>query len=371
MKRLINISNLLKWFLLISTLILLAFFLRKSYIEKYRPCLNLDSKSEELQLHCWEQVADKLAKNDGLKKGFEMLPVYQANNPKFGESCHEYMHQLGHFGSNYYWDYKKGGQINIPTESEACNYGFYHGLMAAIMTQGVGVAQAKDFCLAVEKSFGSNNPILLDNCYHGIGHGLEYSLVNWDNPQPDINTSIDKCEQLGEGGRSCVRAMFGDLLSRYVSEVLSKKDPDFFKKSINQYEDMYSICKFFPNYRQECVAAFYSYGIDTSKELSILLTASHSVPDKKAIEDVIRTIAKTYSRKSDSSKNLQMIKSCENLKVSNQTFACLTGLLMGKIETVLPQEGSAVGEKLCATPGVLLDAKISCEKALNSLSGSY
>src|SRR5688572_15111631 len=94
------------YFLVALTITLVGYFSSKLYKATYHPCQQLDSGTKEIQVQCWEQVASRITKKDGSKKAFNMLPVFLSKNPKFGESCHEYLHYVGHFSYSYYWDFK-------------------------------------------------------------------------------------------------------------------------------------------------------------------------------------------------------------------------------------------------------------------------
>lgn len=345
---------------------------RYFYIQKdYNPCSKFDSEAAYLQVQCWEQVANKIVKKSGVNGAFKIFPKFLANDSKFGENCHEYTHQVGHYAYNYYWDYKNGKNINMPKEASSCGYGFYHGLMSGILAQGVNVNDAVMFCQHLQSKFGDEKQTVLGNCYHGIGHGIAPTNIDWGNPKSEIMTSIENCKLIGEKYRECVIAVFGDVSAKYVSEILSKEMPDYTKHSIEEFPNIYNVCKIFPEYLSECIPAFSSYGIDTTKKLSDLLTVIKVLNHQDSRTYAIQTIARTYSRKSNFDQNFSIINDCTNLLTKVEQDACLTGAISGKIETIKSGEESEVGASFCATNNLSENQKLECNQNLANLIKMY
>lgn len=356
------------FFLVFLTLLVIIYLFKQ---DEYHPCDELDSSASYLQVQCWEQTANKIVKEGGVQKAFRMLPVFLAKNPNFGENCHEYLHQTGHYAYNYYWDYKNGKEFVIPSEASSCGYGFYHGLMSGVLSQGVGVVDAKLFCNYLQKKYGDPKQTLLGNCYHGIGHGIAPTNVNWQNPQTEVSTSIEMCKSIGEKYRECVIAVFGDVSQKYISEVLAKEMPDYTKHSIEEYPNIYNVCRFFPDHLSECIPAFSSYGIDTSKRLIDLLAITTALGDNDSRSYATETIARTYSRKSNADQNIAIINDCTNLKLKSERDACLTGIISGKIETVSTGMESKAGNDFCSTAGLKVNQINECQENLSNLLKKY
>lgn len=337
----------------------------------YHPCDKIDSGVAYLQVQCWEQAANIIVKEGGIEKAFKMFPFFLQKNPKFGESCHEYLHQTGHYAYNYYWDYKNGIDFVIPSEASSCGYGFYHGMMSGVLSQSVNVSDAKLFCDYLQTKFGDAKQTLLGNCYHGIGHGIAPVFIDWENPQTEVSTSIERCKSIGEKYRECVIAVFGDVSQKYISEVLAKEMLDYTKYSIEEFPNIYSVCRFFPDYLSECIPAFSSYGIDTDKSLSKLLDATEVLNDNDSRDYAIQTIARTYSRKSNADQNFAIINDCTNLKLKGERNACLAGIISGKIETVSTGMESKEGNSFCLTSNLKANQISECQENLSNLLKKY
>jgi len=143
---------------------------------------------------CWDDQIDAALKDQGLAESFRLVSqLYQAE-PLFTSDCHGYVHKLG---ESTYFSYKKGEQINLPPETAYCGYGFYHGFMEKLLTDGGHIVDAGHFC---DYAAQRVTTVLADACYHGAGHGaMALSTADpalWSKPGALVSKSTKICNQL-------------------------------------------------------------------------------------------------------------------------------------------------------------------------------
>lgn len=105
----------------------------------------------------------------GLAYVFSIVRELYATDEGFERGCHYMMHPIG---KSAYARYKSGGSDFMVPDASACNYGFYHGFIGALMADTKDMRAAKHFCDSIEPSILAQRPDATNQCYHGLGHGF-------------------------------------------------------------------------------------------------------------------------------------------------------------------------------------------------------
>lgn len=116
---------------------------------------------------CYVGLVMDVFNKQGLDKALNLVTVIYAQDQSFSSSCHDVGHLLG---AATYKLFKEGKPFKITPNAAFCSYGFYHGFMEALASEG-DVSKARDFCTYVDNQISKETPDAALQCYHGIGHG--------------------------------------------------------------------------------------------------------------------------------------------------------------------------------------------------------
>lgn len=130
------------------------------------------------------------------------LAEIQANQPTdrhIDGNCHQLAHDVGRRAATFYASVPEA----LAVDGSPCSYGYYHGLMAEVITSHEPselpplIASA---CSAHEQPPGNATWI---NCVHGIGHGLQLGFE-------DYAVALPFCDAIGvrRGVETCATGIF-------------------------------------------------------------------------------------------------------------------------------------------------------------------
>ncbi len=160
---------------------------------------------------CYVDLVMNVFRKNGLDKALTLVTKIYAQDQSFSSSCHDLGHLLG---SETYKLFKDGKPFKITPEAAFCSYGFYHGFMEVLASEG-DVARARDFCKYVDAQVSKETPDASLQCYHGIGHG-------WVNIHGQTNLIGDDLGVAKKGLALCEKVAGNDSeLSRCATGVFN------------------------------------------------------------------------------------------------------------------------------------------------------
>lgn len=118
----------------------------------------------------------------GLRATFDYVRQQLKIDPAFARECHPLLHHLGRTA----FKQLGGFQPALEGADEICNSGYIHGVIEGNFASAENVDQA----LATSCSQTSEKSFKQWQCFHGVGHGIMYSV------QKDHAKSIEICERL-------------------------------------------------------------------------------------------------------------------------------------------------------------------------------
>lgn len=236
-------TNKLKVLFTLLTLVFVWFFLIKgsfpgnleSDIKKCR-----DSKDQI----CYKNLVMEVFAGQGLDASLNVIDKIFAADPTFSSTCHDIGHALG---SATYKLFRQGKNFKITPKVAFCSYGFYHGFMEILASEG-DVAKARDFCTYIDSQISKETPDASLQCYHGIGHGWvnihgDKTLVGDD--LGIVNKGLLLCEKVASNDSElsrCATGVFNGIAifyekGEYGLEV-KNEDPMWVCKKVNKkFED--------------------------------------------------------------------------------------------------------------------------------------
>ncbi len=134
------------------------------------------------------------------------------DDPMVSSVCHGLAHEIGQAA---YMEY--GFEESLDFEDDICGSGYLHGVIEThFLSVGDPATAVKTLCKPDQ-----------GKCFHGLGHGLMYSLEN------DVPQSLDLCKTLGERSEriACSEGVFMENfntdLNAHPSKYLRADDPFF------------------------------------------------------------------------------------------------------------------------------------------------
>ncbi len=224
------------------------------YITRYKTkpdSINCDLVSDRSdRIRCWQQKIELLAKTDGAESALSLLSDLRKTDLLFSSDCHVYAHIIGELS---YWEFQKKHDFNITPDILLCEYGFYHGFMMEMGHHDPNfLDNAPSTCLLLTSKFGhEKEEDALDQCYHGIGHGLVFFYIDkYERDETKITgEGLSYCQRTAPPGnrlKDCIYGIYGGISSLYLgthSYLLPMKQ-----------ENLFWVCDYQPvEYQSGCI----------------------------------------------------------------------------------------------------------------------
>ncbi len=182
----------------------------------YRRCMD-EELNHGSRIQCWEHVVVKITQRKGLITALNFVHRQRSRDTAFASDCHVYVHRIG---EEYYWKFFNDRKIEVSDKFGLCDQGFFHGFMQEFTSHGTNMVQAKRYCdtLLSRMKQDEHGEMLIQQCYHGIGHGAAflYAASLWGNTDEIIRRSIADCRSLIDGNpRMCISGVFGGIAAMH------------------------------------------------------------------------------------------------------------------------------------------------------------
>ena len=182
-------------------------------------CRSMSVENE--QYRCWAELLERKIWSEGLGNAFHLLTKLYVSEPNAPKLCHLLTHRIGEIAYQKFG--KDGGAARMP-EAAFCHFGFYHGFMEALVTNGGNAAEARAFCTVIESDLqGGIAPDAAPQCFHGIGHGMVngHEPGLWGNARAMTSRALNLCEEVADTAARryrCAAGVFNGLAIFYVRQ---------------------------------------------------------------------------------------------------------------------------------------------------------
>jgi len=317
-------------------------------------------------INCWMDYLESVVIEDGVEKSLEVVQRLRETDPSFAAYCHTIVHNIGEVA---YWLYADGEKLPKSGIISTCGYAFHHGFMQEFGHHDENfVEKVPALCdyfvnkVNYDRYEKSVDP--LDQCYHGVGHGLAFYYISqyWDNEIEIIKQGAADCRKLSNDEEivsNCTYGLFGGMSGFYTGGHGYKKELDMsdpFQLCEGQKED---------NLKDACydsmLPVIWVYAnFDANKTLSYF----SKVREKEFLVQAMYNFGDILSPRfwtGEISKE-KVLTICQSLE-QNLYVQCIKGFAEGIIGNGLPQ--SAVEEAIGFCELVLdKDMKDMCLKSV-------
>jgi hypothetical protein len=334
-------------------------------------CAKHEDVGEKQQ--CWDEQLEVVLAADGIDMAFDYFLKLYNTEPDVPKECHGWGHTLGEAA---YDIYKEGHELNLRPESSYCGYGYFHGFIGALIKDTGQVQNTKEFCLYVEKELEGKVKGVLDNCIHGVGHGVTSMLLEegGDHIGDFMKTGkkgVDICEMIYTEAmdlENCYDGVFNEL---HLELFNSNYGMDFAKYMEESNNDPFHYCKLQEDrHKLACfyelsgmfwfifdldVVAATQYALENTEDLH---TRGEKVVAKIAADQIQFDIVKDTHEKS--------IDACRI--VPDFLFkACFEGIINGFVQHGEPGNYHVKGYAFCDEAYLTKEESVQCYEGLTRM----
>ena len=343
----------------------------------------LCEKEEATRQNCYAKLVSDTLEKRGLAKAFDAFALIYDKNPKFADDCHGNTHTLG--GAAYKL-FHAGKDVELTEKTSYCGFGFYHGFLIELFSEGGTMKEAREFCSYAGTSLKGKSGDAEGACYHAMGHGTVDGADSriWGSVEKIITPGLEICARVADTEphrRRCASGTFNSLAIMYKDPkyrlTVNKADPylicenlrpDFFKRSC--YEEMNTI-------------VLYIADFDLKKSLLYIPKIEEETYAASAVESLSSYGAKVRDRSARETENKKVITNCRVLS-GNISLACIRGYGAGLVEFGTPEREYEESLSFCQNGDLSDEEKNSClhrvlfylaaiypQKKIASLCGRY
>jgi hypothetical protein len=239
----------------------------------------------------WSKKVEELVATKGIDGALGALGDLDGKGGASGQLCHDLTHLIG---QKAYLLYMRGKPFQVTRKAQYCSFGFFHGVIEALVAATGDVKGARKFCefLATQKDFAASDATY--HCYHGIGHGAvnPHDPALWGDVIKIVTPALALCRDVAQNREElvdCGTGVFAGLAAFYtggeygltLSAILGdpfwicRQIPDEFAESC--YRDMHSVARTLANGDFRRAATFYEkiredeYAISGLRSLGVAL----------------------------------------------------------------------------------------------------
>ncbi len=311
---------------------------------------------------CFSNVLQNIILKKGPDIAFKLVKDLRDVDPDFAAECHTIVHSLGEIS---YWKYAKDKKLPQTGLISTCGFGYIHGFMQELGHHSPSFVQdVETICNHLSQKINYTgfeqavNP--LDQCYHGVGHGLAYFYLpdNPDNITEVITKGARDCEELVNEETSisnCKYGIFGGISSMYIGS-------HGIKVNLNEKEP-FSIC----NSQDDALkdACFDSLvpvlGVLWDKDIKRIAKAFSTIDQeymKQSFYNFGDLNARWIAMGEISSKDVLIVCSTLN-RIARQS--CLQGLSDGIIRNGFPKDAPYLALGFCQSDFLNQTERKDCE----------
>ncbi len=315
------------------------------------------------KIACWDSLLSYTLETKGLKETFKSFKkLYETEDIFRGTSCHRHAHELGEDFYGVYLKNKNLAKIDLPLETIACGYGFYHGFFEHMFRdEEPDIKKARTICDNLGKKYSDKMPGIRMNCYHAMGHGFMPSIPDknvWGNPPAVLAVPMKRCEGVSAANdqeeiQKCLEGVF-NVLTDWITSNSYGFSPD---KS-----DYFDVCRKQPK-RSYALACYFELsmriGMYADEDLVKVAAFIKNLDDEMAkliIHSAAAALIEVRLNQDDLSKYITICYSLEE----RLRKECTKGLVLGLVAHGDPGDEYKRGLNFCASSKLLEKDKELC-----------
>ena len=313
-----------------------------------------ECKAKNDQL-CYKDLIMSKFKDKGLDSALDLVAKIYAKDQSFSSTCHDIGHLLG---ASTYDLFRSGKDFKINTKIAFCSYGFYHGFMELLASDG-DVKKAQDFCKYVDAQIAKETPDATLQCYHGIGHGwvnIHGDKKLYGDDMGIVNRGLSLCEEVAgtelELAR-CATGVFNGIAIFYDTGEydlkVNKKDPMWVCKSIDK------------KFQDSCYISMniLLYSI-TNKDFRQAASYIEQIKDDTIAAHAMINLSLPFSLlEMDSTDHSKSIAVCRDLQ-NRLVIPCFQGFAFSFMEHGEPGKEYVKAVDFCKNNGLTKDEEKGC-----------
>lgn len=300
---------------------------------------------DKTRFKCWENIVTRILQEKGVAETIWYLERFREKDPKLASACHDYAHIVGEIS---YWLYEDRGGLELTDDTTLCEYGFYHGFMQEFGHHGENFLEdSPEVCRDLVENFfkEGSKKTTIDQCYHGIGHGLVFHYIDelGSNDKEIAQKAVPIClENFPEYDKDCVDGVYGGINLLYFGY-------HGYQIPVNEEDPFYLCREEAEPYKDGCyvnlsASIFDFYSNDLSRALSAVASLGDISSASAAVEGLASASSHHFFWEPDFYS--QAIGICQDLDrgLNND---CLRGLAQGILNRARPQERYELAVNLC------------------------
>lgn len=319
---------------------------------------------------CWTSLFEKTLAGEGVTEAFRLLAALYVSEPDVPSLCHLITHRIGEIT---YQKFAAGENVAITPETAFCNYGFYHGFMESLVTNGGDTVKARAFCASVGSDLNAETPDAVLQCFHGIGHGMVngHDPDLWGNEQAMIERGLNICETVADTPDRlyrCTSGVFNGIAFFHIRGQYGLRMADV------DPSDPLRLCRLqLKPYREPCYGNMQSLlaELTDGNFPQIAATIERIADDGDAASAIWYHAGYHMKRELDRPDHADEIRICRGLREPLR-LPCIRGLATGFLWNGLPGREYEGALSFCGTGELSEHERRACFDAVASqLAGLY
>jgi hypothetical protein len=287
--------------------------------------------SMETKQQCWEEALEDALETNGIQGAFNVHShLYKTDKDFVTTGCHAHAHRIGDAFYNEYasrrWTLVG---LDLPVETVACGYGFFHGLFEHFFRKHPEVGLVREVCEDLHKRYGKTMPLIRVNCFHGAGHGLipdppEFSM--WGKPLDMVSEPLNLCDRISPDAGEVEQCKEG--IFNIITDWMSRNQ---YGLSLNTNDPFWLCRDLRPQDKQAC---YYELVMVTSalegRDLgAITRKFIEPIPEEDIAQIVMESLAASFMQRDVTlSDQTPLLLACRNISQALHS-ACLRGIVSG------------------------------------------
>lgn len=286
------------------------------------------------KVNCWLALIERDIDSGDTAKALSEVAQLSKGNDFFKRNCHDFMHTIG---EKSFLRFNEGLPFTINEHVSLCTYGFYHGFIETLIHVTNDFDDAVDFCQYVNGVLADNAEInqdtLVQNCYHGIGHGtLDDHISDKSDPYVLTKQTLELCSRVTSETdklQDCATGVFNGVANYYLDGSLSWE--------LNR-ADPATLCGVQDSiFQNTCYA--YMARVFLSINQDDLLASMHQIKStvpSRHVSTTIRNMSLVWmvgQRDKSKATLSQALEHCHETDQLNHQVACVEGLVAGLIQS--------------------------------------
>lgn len=331
------------------------------------------SCAESLDLRtCREKYVISVLKKSGTRRAFLIIEQLKKQDSVFAVECHAFSHTIG--VAAYPLLISNIDVFSVPIS--ACEIGYIHGLMMEIVMHKGELDYAEKYCEKL-RSYAWRDRIYLEQCYHGVGHGLPlYLAFNGDTDKKVIvkndlygliDGGFELCNKHFNSEWECKRGVFGGianiLMGNHGVEVKNVKISDVFRVCLIQPENLRKSC-----YEMMAPALMQLTQLDVKRSIEL---SRIYIKNPNDLVYMAQPLGSSITTSINNASPLIVANICRSFKETNAVNICIEGYATSIVDATVISDFEKDILSVCDAGVLSEDEYLHCRAgALSQAKGS-